>query len=181
MNLYKDIQWILDEQAHEFNVVVEIVQGTKNKIEYNEQEWYFELDRSLHQSTFYPFDYWFIPQTSAWDGDAIDVCLLVTYPLFPWCVVRCRPIGMLVTTDQDGEDYKVFAVPTNNVDPRFKEISSYKDLPSHVQEEYAIFFKEYKRLEKSKYDMISIDWRRWVEETTKHIVWANQTFLEKQH
>jgi inorganic pyrophosphatase len=88
---------------------------------------------------------------------------------------------MLVTTDQDGEDYKIFAVPVSKVDPRFDEIKSYEDLPAHVQEEYAIYFKEYKRLEKAKYDKITIDGWRGVEETVEHIIGAAKTFVEKHN
>jgi inorganic pyrophosphatase len=92
MNLYTDVKGLLDDTAHTFNVVVEITKGSKNKVEYDEEKGYFALDRALHQSTFYPFDYGFIPQTSAGDGDAIDVCLLLTNPVFPGCVVKARPI-----------------------------------------------------------------------------------------
>jgi inorganic pyrophosphatase len=82
MNLYKDIPAYSNADANEFHVVIEIPRGSSNKIEYDEEKGYFALDRVLYQSTFYPFDYGFIPQTHAGDGDAIDVCLLTTYPLF---------------------------------------------------------------------------------------------------
>jgi len=177
-NLYKELPSFANEEKWELNVVIEIVRGSNNKIEYNEDLWYFALDRTLHQSTFYPFDYGFIPQTSAWDGDGIDVCLLTTYPLFPWCVVKCRPIGMLSTIDQDGEDYKLFAVPVTKLDPRFEEIKTIDDLPAHVKEEYSIFFKEYKRLEKNKYDKITIgDWIS-VDAAYEHIKEAQVRFEE---
>ena len=177
-NLYKTLPAYADKEKWHFNVVVEITAWSKNKIEYNEDEWYFALDRALHQSTFYPFDYGFIPQTSAGDGDGIDVCLLTTYPLFPGCVVKARPIGMLSTIDQDGEDFKLFAVPTSKLDPRRDEIKTIDDLPAHVKEEYSIFFKEYKRLEKAKYDKITIgDWLS-VDEAYDHIKEAEQRYID---
>ncbi len=169
-----------DAEKGHINVVVEITRWTHNKIEFNEDKWYFYLDRALYQSTFYPFEYGFIPQTSAGDGDWIDVCLLTTYPLFPGCVVKCRPIGMLSTIDQDGEDFKLFAVPVSKLDPRWDEIKTIDDLPVHVKEEYSIFFKEYKRLEKQKYDKITIwDWIS-VDAAYDHIKIAQETY-EKNH
>lgn len=177
-NLYQKLPAYADEEKGYFNVVVEILPGTSNKIEYNEEEGYYYLDRALYQSTFYPFHYGFIPQTSAGDGDGIDVCLLTTYPLFPNCVVKCRPIGMLSTIDQDGEDYKLFAVPVSKVDPRWDEVKTIDDLPAHVKEEYSIFFKEYKRLEHAKYDKITIgDWLT-VDQAYEHIQEAQQRYVE---
>lgn len=154
INLYHQVP---PGTPEEFNVVVEVVKGTSNKIEYKEEEGYFSLDRALHQSTFYPFDYGFIPQTRAGDGDAIDVCLLLTHPTFPGCVVKARAIGMIRTSDQDGGDDKIIAVPVSKVDPRFDEMQSIEDLPAHVRAEFLIYFKEYKKLEVKKYDKININ------------------------
>ena len=89
-------------------------------------------------------------------GDAVDVALLVTYPTFPGCVIKARPIGFINTADEKGEDAKIIAVPVDKLDPRFREIQSYEELPSHVQEELLLYFKEYKKLEKAKYDKIEI-------------------------
>lgn len=153
INLYKEVPCGTPE---EFNVVVEVVKGTTNKIEYDEKGGYFKLDRVLHQPTFYPFDYGFIPQTHSGDGDAMDVCLLLTFPSFPGCVVKARAIGVIHTADQDGTDDKIIAVPVSKVDPRFNELTSFDQLPAHVREEFMIYFKEYKKLEKKKYDKIEI-------------------------
>jgi len=85
---------------------------------------------------------------------------------------------MLSTIDQDGEDYKLFAVPVSKVDPRRDEVKTIDDLPAHVKEEYSIFFKEYKRLEKAKYDKITIgDWLT-VDEAYEHIKEAQQRFVD---
>lgn len=153
INLYHEVPCGTPE---EFNVVVDLPKGSTNKVEYDEEGGYFKLDRALHQPTFYPFDYGFIPQTHAGDGDATDVCLLLTAPTFPGCVVKARPIGMIKTADQDGDDAKIIAVPVSKVDPRFDEVKKIDDLSKHFQEELLMFFKEYKKLEKKKYDKITI-------------------------
>lgn len=154
INLYKDVPCGTPE---EFNVVVEVVKDTMNKIEYQEEGGYFTLDRVLHHPMHYPWDYGFIPQTHSGDGDAMDVCLLLTQPTFPGCVVKARAIGVMHTSDQDGDDNKIIAVPVSKVDPRFHEITSFEQLPAHVQEEFLLYFKEYKKLEKKKYDLIQIN------------------------
>lgn len=166
INLYHEVSCGTPE---EFNVVIDLPKGSSNKVEYDEEGGYFKLDRVLHQSTFYPFDYGFIPQTHSGDGDALDVCLLVTYPTFSGCVVKARAIGVIGTSDQDGRDDKIIAVPVSKVDPRFDEIKTIEDLPAHVQEEFLIYFKEYKKLEKKKYDKIVIEGYRSAEEARAEI------------
>lgn len=156
MNLYKDLPSGADDLSY-FNVVVDIPRGQSNKYEYDEEGGYFMLDRVLHSQMFYPFDYGFIPQTHADDGDAVDVCLLTTYPTFPGCVVKARAIGMINTSDESGGDAKIIAVPISKLDPRFDEMQSIDDIPSHVQKELLLHFKEIKKLEVAKYDKVVID------------------------
>ncbi|MES2953033.1 MAG: inorganic diphosphatase [Patescibacteria group bacterium] len=155
MNLYKDIKGLDDDGS--INVVVDIPRGGSNKYEYDEEGGYFKLDRVLHHQMFYPFDYGFVPQTHAGDGDGIDVVLLTTYPTFPGCVVKARIIGAIDTADEKGTDLKVLAVPVSKLDPRFEEMQSYENLPAHVREELLLHFKEIKKLEKAKYDKVVIN------------------------
>lgn len=50
------------------NLVVEIPAGSSNKYEYNAEAGLMALDRVLHSSVRYPFDYGFVPNTMAEDG-----------------------------------------------------------------------------------------------------------------
>jgi inorganic pyrophosphatase len=60
---------------------------------------------------FYPCNYGFIPQTKEEGGaDPIDVFVLGNYSLLPKSVISCRPIGVLLSEDQDGIDSKIIAV-----------------------------------------------------------------------
>ena len=177
-NLYTDVPTYSNEEKNEFNVVIDIPKGSNNKYEYDEKGGYFHLDRALYTPTVYPFEYGFVPQTHAGDGDAIDVALLLTFPVFSGCVIKCRAIGCIKASDQDGEDEKVIAVPISKVDPRWDEVQSYTDLPKHFQEELSIFFKEYKKLEKEKYDKVVIKGFGTKEEAVEMIKTARATFMQ---
>ena len=50
------------------NLVVEIPAGRRNKYEYFSSAGIMALDRVLHSSVKYPFDYGFVPNTLAEDG-----------------------------------------------------------------------------------------------------------------
>jgi len=155
-NLYKDIPAFADEEKGIINVVVDIPKGQSNKYEYDEEGGYFKLDRVLYSQMFYPFDYGFMPRTHYDDGDAVDVCLLTTYPTFSGCVVKARVIGSMDTSDEAGGDLKIIAVPISKVDPRFEEVKSVEDLPAHFREELLLHFKEIKKLQKDKYEKVVI-------------------------
>lgn len=154
-NLFKDIK-AGENPPDQINVVVDIPKGSRNKYEYQEDEGYFKLDRTLYSPMFFPFEYGFIPQTMSEDGDSLDVVLLTTFTTFPGCVIQARPIGVLLMKDEEGIDNKIVAVPLEKVDPRFKEVQKLEDLGEHLKKEIEIFFADYKKLEKEKYKFVKI-------------------------
>jgi inorganic pyrophosphatase len=128
------------------NVLIEIPAGSKNKYEYDKDLQAFALDRVLYSSVQYPYDYGFVPNTLADDGDPLDGMVLIDQPTFPGCVIAARPIGMLEMIDGGDRDEKILCVPDK--DPRYSQIRSLQDLAPHRLEEIAEFFRSYKNLEK---------------------------------
>ncbi|HEU5138953.1 MAG TPA: inorganic diphosphatase [Bacillales bacterium] len=127
------------------DVMVEIPTGSQNKYEFDKEKGVFKLDRVLFSPMHYPTEYGYIEDTLALDGDPLDVLVYTTFPTFPGCVIESRIIGMLNMSDEKGQDEKLLAVPTE--DPRFKDVHSLNDIPGHVLDEIAHFFKVYKDLE----------------------------------
>ncbi|TVP60524.1 MAG: inorganic diphosphatase [Nodularia sp. (in: Bacteria)] len=128
------------------NVLIEIPGGSKNKYEFDKELEAFALDRVLYSSVRYPYDYGFVPNTLADDGDPLDGMVMMDEPTFPGCVIPCRPIGMLEMIDGGDRDEKILCVPDK--DPRYAEVRSLKDIAPHRLEEIAEFFRSYKNLEK---------------------------------
>ena len=81
------------------NVLIEIPAGSKNKYEFDKDLNAFALDRVLYSSVQYPYDYGFIPNTLADDGDPLDGMVMMDQPTFPGCVIPARPIGMMEMID----------------------------------------------------------------------------------
>jgi inorganic pyrophosphatase len=128
------------------NVLIEIVGGSKNKYEYDKELEAFALDRVLYSSVQYPYDYGFVPNTLADDGDPLDGMVIIDEPTFPGCVIAARPIGFLEMIDGGDRDEKILCVPEK--DPRYAQVRSLKDIAPHRLEEIAEFFRSYKNLEK---------------------------------
>ena len=156
INLFKDIP-AGKNIPEEINVVIDIPKGANNKYEYNEEGGYFELDRTLFSPMYFPFEYGFIPQTKSGDGDSVDVVLISSRSTFSGCVIKCKPIGVLLMSDEKGIDNKIVTVPVKEVDPRFKEVEKVEDIGAHLKEEIELFFSDYKKLEKEKYKLVKID------------------------
>lgn len=128
------------------NVLIEIPAGSKNKYEFDKEIGAFALDRVLYASVQYPYDYGFIPNTLADDGDPLDGMVIMDQPTFPGCVITARPIGMLEMVDGGDRDEKLLCVP--HKDPRYQGFNTLADVAPHRLEEIAEFFRTYKNLEK---------------------------------
>jgi inorganic pyrophosphatase len=135
----------------EILVFVEIPKNSKLKFEFDEELKTIKLDRVLYGPNYLPFEYGFVKDTLGEDGDPLDCVLLATFPTFPGCIVKARPIGILEMEDEAGIDTKILAVPVEKIDPRFAEIQDVKDLSEHTKKEIREFFETYKRLEPGKW------------------------------
>jgi len=135
----------------EVNVFVEIPQGSSIKYELDKESGVVFVDRFAYTAMFYPFNYGFIPQSHAEDGDPVDVLVVSTYPVAPGTVIPSRPIGMLEMEDEEGIDTKIIAVPTKKVDPFLEKIEDINDLDQTTKEKIKHFFDHYKELEPGKW------------------------------
>jgi inorganic pyrophosphatase len=143
-----------NETPNVVTVVIEINKGSKNKYEIDKPTGLIKLDRVMHSSQDYPFDYGFIPQTLCDDGDALDVVLLTTYPLFPGVLVDARPVGVVHMVDGGEADEKIIAVPTE--DPRWSHVQSLADVNKHTLKEIEHFLLTYKTIQNKKVEVNGI-------------------------
>jgi inorganic pyrophosphatase len=64
-------------------VVIETPKGSRNKYAFDPKERVFELKKVLPAGMTFPYDFGFVPQTEAEDGDPVDVMVLMDEPAFP--------------------------------------------------------------------------------------------------
>jgi inorganic pyrophosphatase len=144
----------------EFDVLIEIPRGSRNKYEVDHATGRMRLDRTLFTSTQYPADYGYIEHTLGADGDPLDALVLLQGdPLFPGVLVHCRAIGMFRMTDEHGGDDKVLAVPAH--DPRLEHLRDIHHVPEFDRLEIQHFFEVYKELEPGK----SVEGAAWTGRT----------------
>ena len=132
-------------------VVVEIPKNSNIKYELDEENGILFVDRKLHTSMVYPFNYGFVPQTKEEDGDPIDILVLSTDQFSPLSVVKTKPIGVLIMEDEEGKDSKIIAVPHEKVDYDYSRYNEIDQLDSRTLDKIKHFFEHYKELEKDKF------------------------------
>lgn len=164
MNLWHDVE-LGEKTPEQFNVIIEIPKGSKNKYEIDKKTGLIKLDRAMKTAQDYPFDYGFAPQTLWEDGDALDVIVLTTYPLAPNILVEVRPVAVMHMVDGGEGDDKVIAVPVD--DPRWDEVKDLADLNKHSLKEFQHFFETYKVIENKEVTISGFEGKEQAMEAVK--------------
>ncbi|MEE9244164.1 MAG: inorganic diphosphatase [Mycobacterium sp.] len=138
----------------QFEILIEIPKGSRNKYEVDHDSGKVKLDRYLFTSMGYPTDYGYIEDTLGEDGDPLDALVLLPEPVFPGCILQARPVGMFRMTDEHGGDDKVLCVLA---DPRWDHITDIGDVSSFELDAIKHFFVHYKDLEPGKF-VEAADW-----------------------
>lgn len=133
------------------NVVIEIPQNGNIKYEVDADSGILFVDRKLHTSMVYPFNYGFVPMTREEDGDPIDILVMSNDAFSPLSVVRSKPIGVLIMEDEEGQDSKIIAVPNEKIDYDYSRYSEIGQIDPLILDKIKHFFEHYKELEKGKF------------------------------
>ena len=150
MNIINTVKPV-ESPPDEINAVIEIPKGSSIKYEMDAESGAIFVDRRLFTAMFYPCNYGFIPQTREEDGDPVDVLVLGNDSVIPTSIIRSRPVGVLLTEDEEGQDSKIIAVPITRLDPSFSTVTDISNIPEHIRDQIKHFFEHYKELEKGKY------------------------------
>ncbi|GAB2661571.1 inorganic diphosphatase [Gordonia jinhuaensis] len=140
----------------EFDVIIEIPKGSRNKYEVDHKTGRVHLDRYLYTSFGYPADYGYVDDTLGEDGDPLDCLVLMPESVYPGVVVKARVVGMFTMSDEAGGDDKLLAVPADDV--RWDHIQDVGDVDEYELSAISHFFEHYKDLEPGKH----VDPGKWV-------------------
>lgn len=156
-----------EDALSEINILIEIPKDSTIKYEMDVETGVIVVDRVLTVKMIYPCNYGFILDTREQDGDHMDAFVLGNYSLTPASIIKSRPVGVVLTQDQDGTDSKVIAVPVAKVDPSFSNIDDMNDIPVYILNKLQHFIEHHKDLERDKYVKI-LGWR--CKEVAKNLI-----------
>lgn len=147
-----DLNRLTTDSRDAIYTVIEIPQNSDPiKYEYDKEIGGLVVDRFMPGAMFYPCNYGFMPNSLSGDGDPLDVLVYTNYPIAAGAAIKVKPIGVLVTEDESGDDEKILAVPVDKCDASFKDVNSIDDLPKIFLDRISNFFERYKDLEPKKW------------------------------
>ena len=137
-------------------VIIETPKGCRNKYSFDLKQKIFVLKTALPAGMAFPYDFGFVPQTLADDGDPLDVLVLMDEPAFPGCALMARVIGVIegeqITPQETVRNDRLVAVAeTAHI---YANLKILKDLPTQSLKEIEEFFVNYHRLQGKKYKLL---------------------------
>ena len=138
-------------------VIIETPKGCRNKYSFDEEQKIFVLKAALPAGMVFPYDFGFVPQTRADDGDPIDVLVLMDEPAFPGCALMARLIGVI-----EGQQISPKADPVRNdrlvavaeTTHLYAKMTKLKQLPKQALREIEEFFVNYHKLQGKEYKLL---------------------------
>ena len=148
----------IDKEENLLQVVIETPKGSRNKYSFDAEQKVFSLKKVLPNGMTFPYDFGFLPQSLADDGDPIDILVLMDEPAFPGCVLQAKLLGVMEGEQIDGKDAirndRLIAVAQQN--HGYARIKKIGDLPRHFLRELEDFFVNYHKLEGKKYKLLGL-------------------------
>jgi inorganic pyrophosphatase len=145
-----------DTGKKSLRVVIETPKGSRNKFKYDDELGCYRLNKVLPEGMSFPYDFGFVPQTKAEDGDPLDVLLLMDQPAYPGIVVESRIVGVIEAEQtEDGKTIRNDRVLAVSVDSHtHADIKRPSDLNSKMIEELEQFFVAYNRENGRKFKLL---------------------------
>jgi inorganic pyrophosphatase len=129
-------------------VVIETPKGSRNKIKYDPSSRQFKLSKVMPEGMMFPYDFGFVPNTKADDGDPLDVLVLTDAPLFPGCIVECRIVGAIEAEQKEqaktNRNDRLIAVATQSL--LYSEVRELTELNPVVLKQIEDFFVNYQEV-----------------------------------
>lgn len=147
-----------DKKKELLHVVVETPAGSRNKFSFDPEMEAFHIKSVLPAGMVFPYEFGFVPQTKADDGDPIDVLLLMDEPAYPGVVVPSRLIGVIEGEQKEGNKRvrNDRLVGVSEVSHQYAHVRRFKDLPEKWLDEIEKFFVNYAGQQGKEFRVIGV-------------------------
>lgn len=135
------------------DAIVETPCGSAQKYKYNAITQSFNLLKLLPKGMVFPFDFGFVPNTNAADGDPLDIILLNDFPTFTGCHVTCRLIGAITAQQSYNNRFirndRLIGVFEKSL--IYQHVQNINDLPDSFLKQTEQFFQNYLSAEQKQF------------------------------
>jgi inorganic pyrophosphatase len=159
--------------------VIETPAGIRHKFAFEPKFGIMRLKMTLAEGLMWPYDYGFIPQTLADDGDPVDVLVLNDAPTFSGCLLDVRIVGGVLLKKNGVKNNRLVACPRRHKGVALKtdEYDDIGDLPKEMLQGIERFLIEYSEEEGNK---ITFEGQCSRKDAYKIIEQAHKAFEKRQ-
>jgi len=144
-------------QSSTVRMIVDTPRESRIKYKLEESTGLFIVDRILPPGLNFPFNFGFVPDTRAADGDAVDMILVVDDSLPVGCAVDCSVIGVIEAEQTEkGETYRndrVVAVSSKDT----KAPKTAGELPKDFVKDVERFFATYHEADGNQFKVLRMN------------------------
>lgn len=142
------------------NVFVETPRDSRHKLDLHDSG-LFRIALELPEGMSFPFAFGFVPQTTAPDGDALDILLLCDGAVPAGSLIEARLIGVLkMENDEDGQmvrNDRVVAVAT--LSRIYNDLTDLAEARKEFVWDMRLFFESYNRMIDRPFNFLGHDGR----------------------
>lgn len=141
-----------DDGKNLVHAVIETPALTRHKYAFVAKYGIFMLKQTLAEGLTWPYDYGFIPQTLADDGDPTDILVLNDAPTFTGCLIEVRILGGILLKKNGVVNNRLVSCPKRQSGVTLKTDSFDKlsDVPKDTMDGIERFLVEYSEVEGNK-------------------------------
>ncbi|MBV8531715.1 MAG: inorganic diphosphatase [Candidatus Eremiobacteraeota bacterium] len=152
---YDAIPTYANNSREHVHAVIETPAQIRHKFAFMPEFGIFMLKHTLAEGLAWPYDYGFIPQTLADDGDPTDVLVIHDTPTFPGCLLEVRVLGAILLKKNGTVNNRVVACPKKQsgvslTTDRYEKLS---DVPKEMMDGIERFLVEYSAVEGNKIEL----------------------------
>lgn len=146
---YDAIPTYADDAKRLVHAVIETPAAIRHKYAFVPRYGIMMLRQTLAEGLAWPYDYGFVPQTLADDGDPTDVLVLNDAPTFPGCLLVVRIVGAILLKKNGVVNNRLVACPkrTGGVALSTDRYERLADIPKETLDGIERFLVEYSELE----------------------------------
>ena len=134
------------------HAVIETPAQTRHKYAFDPRYGIMVLKQTLAEGLAWPYDYGFIPQTLAEDGDPTDVIVINDTPTITGCLLQVRILGAVLLKKNGIVNNRLIACPKrqDGVALKTDAFDDLKDIPKDTMESIQRFLVDYSEVEGNK-------------------------------
>lgn len=146
---FENIPTFSKKERKAVHAVIETPRDQRHKYAFDPDSGAFRLSLVLAEGLQWPYDYGFVPQTLADDGDALDLLYLTDAPTFTGCLVVARPIGIVKIEKNGVENDRILAcpIPQPGLTQKCDAFNDVDDVPKDMLESICRYLVEYSAAE----------------------------------